>query len=121
MGKISLEGLLFKAYHGYYDEEREKGNQFEVNISVKTNFKNASKQDDLVGTVDYQQLYAIVKAEMAQPSKLLEHVVERITDRVLQEIPAAQKVKVSLSKHNAPIGGPCRAATIMLKKDRGEK
>lgn len=118
MGKISLEGLLFKAYHGFYDEERAKGNQFEVKISVKTDFKNASKKDDLVGTVDYVQLYDIVKAEMALPSKLLEHVVERITNRVLNEIPAAMQVKVSLSKFNAPIGGPCRSATISLKKKR---
>ena len=118
MGKIALEGLTFKAYHGYYDEEREIGNQFEVNISVKTDFKAASKEDDLTATVDYEQLYAIVKDEMAQPSKLLEHVVERITSRVMQEIPAAMQVNVSLSKFNPPIGGPCRAATISLKVKR---
>ena len=118
MGKISLEGLLFKAYHGYYDEERQKGNRFEVNISVKTDFIEASHHDDLDGTVDYEQLYAIVKDEMDKPSKLLEHVVNRIITRVLDEIVAVKQVKVSLSKYDPPIGGQCRAATITVKKKR---
>lgn len=118
MGKISLEGLRFKAYHGYYDEEREKGNHFEVNISVNTVFSNASLTDDITGTVDYEQLYAIVKNEMRKPSRLLEHVVERIASRVINEIPAADDVEVSLSKFNPPIGGECRAATVTLKKER---
>lgn len=118
MGKISLEGLLFKAYHGYYDEERQKGNQFEVNLSVKTDFKYASQNDDLDGTVDYEQLYAIVKDEMGKPSKLLEHVVNRVISRVLDEIPAVKQVKMSLSKYDPPIGGQCRAATITVKRER---
>ncbi|ELR68573.1 Dihydroneopterin aldolase [Fulvivirga imtechensis AK7] len=118
MGKIQLEGLRFKAYHGYYDEEREKGNQFEVNISVTSTFERASKTDDIEGTVDYELLYAIVKDEMTQPSKLLEHVVERIADRVLREIPAVEDVEIRLSKFNPPIGGECRAATVSLKKGR---
>ncbi|UII34858.1 dihydroneopterin aldolase [Fulvivirga ulvae] len=118
MGKISLEGLLFKAYHGYYDEERQKGNKFEVNITVKTDFNHASKKDELEGTVDYERLYAIVKDEMEQPSKLLEHVVNRMINRVLDEIPAVKKVKISLSKFDPPIGGLCRAATITVKKKR---
>lgn len=119
MGKISLEGLMFKAYHGYYDEEQEKGNQFEVNLTVKTDFSKASSADDLGSTVDYEHLYAIVKDEMGRPSKLLEHVVERIAARVM-EIGSVTQVKISLSKFNPPIGGNCRAATVSLKKKRVE-
>lgn len=118
MGKIRLEGLRFKAYHGYYDEERERGNHFEVNISVSTGFEQASKTDEISGTVDYEQLYAITKDEMSQPSKLLEHVVERIASRILDELPAADDVEVSLYKFNPPIGGECRAAVVSLKKER---
>ncbi len=118
MGKISLQGLTFKAYHGYYDEERQKGNTFRVDITVKTNFHLAALNDDLSKTVDYEQLYAIVKEYMEQPSKLLEHVVQQIVDRVLKEHESVVWVKVSLSKFDPPIGGDCKAAKITLKKRR---
>ena len=118
MGKISLQGLAFKAYHGYYDEEREQGNHFEVNLTVKTDFAKASKQDDLDGTVDYERLYAIVKDEMGQPAKLLEHVADRIVTTIMDELKAVSKIKLSLSKFDPPIGGACRAATITVKRKR---
>lgn len=118
MGEISLKGLKFKAYHGYYDEERQLGNTFEVDITIKTDFYKAAINDELAGTVDYEKLYAIIKDEMATPSKLLERVVQKIVDRVLQEIHAVQSVKVELSKFNPPIGGECDKAVVSLVKER---
>ena len=61
MGIIVLEKLPFKAYHGYYEEEREIGNHFEVTLTIHTDFTKAAHEDDLTGTVDYAQAYAIVK------------------------------------------------------------
>jgi dihydroneopterin aldolase len=37
-GRISLEGLEFHAFHGVYPHERESGNWFEVDISMKRIF-----------------------------------------------------------------------------------
>ena len=118
MGSIILEGLRFKAYHGYYDEERERGNHFDLTIRVETDFHKASFDDELHGTVDYVQIYRIAEEEMQRPSKLLEHVVSRIIDRLLEEISEIQDVEVRLSKLNPPIGGDCRAATIIEKRSR---
>lgn len=118
MGKISLEGLRFKAYHGYYDEERAKGNQFEVDITVTTNFTLAATSDDLAGTVDYERLYAIVAEEMTRTAKLLEHVVGAITNRVLDELSAVESVEVRLAKFDPPIGGVCKRAVVSLQKNR---
>ena len=118
MGKILLEGLTFKANHGYHEEERLLGGQFEVNIAITTDFRDAAVHDELSGTVDYEILYKIIKEEMDIPAKLLEHVSERITNRVIKEIKEVKKVKVSLAKFNAPIGGDCRAAIVSMKKKR---
>lgn len=118
MGIIILEGLEFKAYHGYYQEEREKGNHFEVTVRVETDFSKASYDDELHGTVDYEELYRIISDEMQHPSKLLEKVVSRISDRILEELPAVDAVEIELSKLNPPIQGKCRAATIIEKRSR---
>ncbi len=114
MGKISLEGLAFYAYHGYHEVERENGNHFEVNITIDTDFSEAAENDDLDKTVDYEVIYAIAKEEMANTSKLLEHVVRNIGKRILKE-DGVNEVEVSLSKFNPPINGECKRATVSLK------
>lgn len=118
MGKISLKGLAFKAYHGYYDEEQEKGNHFSVDIEVSTDFEEATINDDLSGTVNYEKLYLIVQEEMQITSRLLESVVVRIANRVLAELPIVDEVSVKLSKYNPPIGGTCDEAVVALTKKR---
>lgn len=114
MGKISLEGLAFYAYHGYHEVERENGNHFEVNIVIDTDFSEAAENDDLTKTVDYEVIYAITKEEMAKTAKLLEHVVRNIGKRILNE-EGVNEVEVSLSKFNPPINGECKRATVSLR------
>lgn len=114
MGKISLEGLAFYAYHGYHEVERENGNHFEVNIHIETDFTEAAEKDDLDKTVDYEEVYAITKQEMANTSKLLEHVVRNIAKGILK-LQSVETVEVSLSKFNPPINGECKRATVSLK------
>jgi len=118
MGRVALEGLEFHAFHGVYPHERESGNWFEVDIAVETDFATAAQHDDLVGTVNYETLFKIVKDEMDQPSKLLETVAEKIAKDVLQKFPEAQSVELRVSKLNPPIGGKCKKATISLTRRR---
>ncbi len=117
MGKITLEGLTFYAYHGFYERERELGNTFEVNISVETDFEKAAIDDDLTETVDYEKLYAIAHDVMEVPSKLLEKVVHKIASRIINELKVTS-VEVSLSKFNPPISGECKKATVSLSLSR---
>jgi 7,8-dihydroneopterin aldolase/epimerase/oxygenase len=118
MGRVALEGLEFHAFHGVYPHERESGNWFEVDIAVETDFATAAQHDDLVGTVNYETLFKIVKDEMNQPSKLLETIVEKIANDVLHLMPAVLSVELRIAKLNPPIGGKCRKAIVSLTKKR---
>ncbi|WPP48053.1 dihydroneopterin aldolase [Catalinimonas niigatensis] len=118
MGKISLEGLEFFAYHGYHEEERKIGNRYEVDIEVETNFEQATQNDLLENTVDYGQLYALIKEEMQQSTHLLERLAGKIAKRTLKELPEVKNVEVSISKLNPPLGGLCKRARVTLRKDR---
>ena len=60
-GKVSLEGLEFHAYHGVYAHERSSGNKFEVDIFVETDFDESAFRDELAGTLNYEDLYVVVK------------------------------------------------------------
>jgi 7,8-dihydroneopterin aldolase/epimerase/oxygenase len=117
-GRVALEGLEFHAFHGVYPHERNSGNWFEVDIAVETDFTEGAANDELAGTVNYETLFQIVKAEMEEPSKLLETVAEKIVKDVLEQVPTAQQVELKISKINPPIGGKCRKATITIVKKR---
>lgn len=115
MGRIELRGLKFKAYHGYYDEERERGNQFEVDIILDLDFSGASASDDLKLTVDYQEIYQLVANQMKKPSYLLEHVVDNILTEIRDGYSSVNYAEVKVYKMNPPIGGPCYAAIVSNK------
>ncbi|BDD03823.1 dihydroneopterin aldolase [Aureibacter tunicatorum] len=114
MGKICLEGLEFYAYHGFYEEEQKIGNKYEINIEVDADFNDGAVNDDLIGTISYEDLYRIIKKEMEIKSKLLEHVGYRIIKKIFKLHPAVEKVRLEVVKFNPPIGGICRKAKIVL-------
>lgn len=118
IGKISLEGLEFHAFHGVYPHERESGNFFEIDIAVETDFSEAAEQDDLNGTVNYETLFRIVKEEMEQPSKLLETVAGKIIQHVFSKLPQVLSVELKISKQNPPIGGKCRVSSVSIRQKR---
>ena len=121
VGKVSLEGLEFHSYHGVYPHERSSGNKFEVDILVDTEFSESAFRDELSSTLNYEDLYEIVKSEMARPSKLLETVGHAIAQRTLDTFPEAVCVEVKISKFNPPIGGVCRKASVVVNTRRSKE
>lgn len=118
MGIIKLKNIRVYAYHGCMLEEGKIGSDYRVDVSVKANLSTSAQSDNLIDTVDYVHLNKIVKQEMAIRSKLLETVVERILDRILQEIPLVEKADVAVSKINPPIGGNVAMVTVEMSKVR---
>jgi dihydroneopterin aldolase len=117
-GRIALEGLEFHAFHGVYPHERESGNWFEVDIAVEADLAAAAQTDQLAQAVNYETLYAVVKAEMEKPSHLLETVLEKIVEAVFQELPQVKSVEIKISKINPPIGGKCKRASVQVVRTR---
>lgn len=118
-GRVILEGLEFHAYHGVYAHERSSGNKFELDVSIETEFGDSAFRDDLAGTINYEDVYAVVKTEMEKPTKLLERVGHAIAEQILTTFPEAISVQISISKFNPPIGGVCRKASVTITKRRG--
>ena len=54
------------------------GNTFIVDLILTAPLENAVWSDDLSDTINYATVYETVKAEMAIPSRLLEHAAGRI-------------------------------------------
>ena len=85
---IELNEMRFFAYHGVGSQERRVGNDYVVSLRVDCPIEGAMESDALEDTLDYAALYALVAAEMATPSLLLEHVAGRICRALTRTFPA---------------------------------
>ena len=118
MSTIRLKNIKIYAFHGCLVEEGKIGSDYLVNLSVKANLTKAATTDRLKDTVDYVHLQKIVKNEMRDRSKLLEHVGQRIIDAIFVQIPLVNQVKVTVAKVNPPIGGDVAEVSVTMKSKR---
>ena len=98
--RIELRGLRVRAVCGVLPEERERSQPFEFDIDVYTDLADAAASDDLVDTVDYGTLCALV-AGIADNERF--ELLERFAGRVTEALLAA---------------GPVDAVTVVVRKLR---
>lgn len=112
---IHLEGLKFYAFHGVLPQENRTGAYFYIDLKLKTDFSLAAQTDDLTGTVSYADIHAAVKEEMRIPSKLLEHVCQRIARRLFLDFPTIETIDIRLSKENPPMGACAKSIGVEVR------
>lgn len=103
MDKIYIKGLRIYAYHGVKETEKEKGQPFELDVTLSVDVSAAGQSDDLAQTVNYSKVTKRIIAVMqSEKNDLLERVATRVAQTVLTEFPVAE-VTVLLKKPRAPI------------------
>ena len=117
---IELENLRFYAYHGAMEQERVVGNYFEVSITIKIDVIQSAELDRLDKTLNYAELYDVIKEQMQIPSFLIENVASRIIAASLRQWSNIEMIKLKVSKLNPPMEGDVGKASVILvykKKD----
>lgn len=114
MSIISIEGMEFFAYHGCFKEEQVIGTKFNIDLFLTVNTSKAEDSDNLCDTVNYQEVFQLVKSEMQITSKLLEHVGRRILDRIKATYPQVEKATLKIRKLNPPLGGKMDFVSLTL-------
>lgn len=114
MSVISIEGMEFYAYHGCFSEEQLIGTWFVVDLFLTLDTTEAEQTDRLEATVNYLEVYQLVKREMEINSKLLEHVGRRIIKAVNASFPSVDHIKVKVRKMNPPLGGKMDFVSLTL-------
>lgn len=105
MDKIIMSSMTFYGYHGVLPQERELGQQFEVDLELQLDLREPGKTDDPGQTVDYAGVYETVRRVVTgAPSKLIEAVAEQIAGAVLRQFDV-QQVLVRVKKPAAPVPG----------------
>ena len=114
MVEINLNGAEFFAYHGYYPEEQLLGSKFLVDISVSFLPTTDLAADELLNTVNYEQLYNIACEEMKITRKLIETVAQAIADTIKQKFPFVKNTRVSVKKINPPLKGKVGYSSVVI-------
>ena len=112
---IFLDGVRLYAFHGVEEQERSVGAWFSVSVRVQYNISRAMETDSVDDTISYADVLQVVKREMAQTSKLLEHVAGRIARAVINEFSGVEAVKVTVVKENPPMGANCDGAGVEVE------
>jgi len=101
---IELKALRFFAYHGLYADERKAGNEFEIDLFV-THHPAKDPVKRIADTVNYVDLFEIIRKEMESPRELLETFVMQLSDIIHDAFPRITKVEISMTKLHPPIPG----------------
>lgn len=64
---IILNGMTFYAYHGVLPEEKTLGQRYSVRVELFLDLSKPGQTDDLADTVDYADIYEIIKGVMGGP------------------------------------------------------
>ncbi len=115
---IKLEGMVFYGLHGVDPAEKALGQRFTVDVALQRNLRRPGRSDDLHDTVNYAQVYRIVKQVMEGPSKnLIEALAEEIAQRIAESCAGIETIRVRVRKPEVPIkGSVLAAATVEIER-----
>lgn len=112
--KIKLYNMRFHAFHGVLPQERITGADFEVNLEIEADVTDACESDDVRDTVNYAEVYDLIKEEMDVPSDLIEHVAGRIYLKIKDHFTQIKRLEVRVAKHHPPVNGEMEKAEIVV-------
>lgn len=117
MDQIRIEGLKVFAYHGVYDSERDKGQNFFINATLYTDIHDAGLSDDIENSTDYAAVCQVIKEAMTVKTySLIEAVAEAVAQAILINFSKIEAVDVEIRKPQAPV--PMEFESISVKISR---
>ncbi len=95
---LHLHGLRFFGHHGVSAAERRTGGEFTVDLEVEADTARAMVTDDVADTVNYVDLYGVVRTIVEEGEfHLLEAMASRIAEELLK-LPRVKRVHLRVTK-----------------------
>ncbi|MCQ2520396.1 MAG: 2-amino-4-hydroxy-6-hydroxymethyldihydropteridine diphosphokinase [Lachnospiraceae bacterium] len=117
MDKIKIFGLKLYSYHGCFDFEKEKGQEFLVDITIEKDLDKAESSDDLNNTVNYGEVSNLAaKIFKEEHFNLIEAAAENLANKLLISFASIKNIEVTVHKPNAPIEIPFEDVTVSVSR-----
>ncbi|NLP14341.1 MAG: dihydroneopterin aldolase [Clostridium sp.] len=119
MDKIVLKDIRLYGYHGVFPSEREKGQNFYIDVELFLDLGEAGKTDDLEKTVDYSKIYDMIKTiNENNKFRLIERFAHIISREILSTFKEIDRIIVRIRKPEAPIDGDFAWAGVEIERGR---
>lgn len=112
--------MVFYGYHGTADEEKELGGKFEVDLDLKTDLRKAVKSDNINDTINYVEIYKLVKQIVTQSNY---HLIESLAGNIVRKIfenYQLSEVTIRLRKPNVPLHGVVDTVEVEINRTKEE-
>ncbi|MGI8923236.1 MAG: dihydroneopterin aldolase [Fimbriimonadales bacterium] len=120
MDSVFVEGLELEGFHGFYDAERNEGNNFRFDVRLYLDTRPAGNSDELDQTVDYSEAVGIIRDVVGGSKvKLVEALAEKTASSLMAKLPAVVSVHIKLSKLHPPLLSSAQAAGVEITRSRG--
>ncbi|MEN9952405.1 MAG: dihydroneopterin aldolase [Bacteroidota bacterium] len=101
--QILLKDVVLFGLHGVHPLEKKVGTLFKINIQI--DLDPGISVQSLSDTLDYAQVFALLKKEFQVTEDLLEVLIERIISSIALLSSNIKIIDISIIKLNAPING----------------
>ena|ERR1035437_5322157 len=112
---VHLHNLQFNSFHGIHEEEKILGNDYVIDAFVEFH-EELEVITSIHDTINYVDIYNIIRERMSVPTPLLETVVMDIGNEIHNEFPQIMSINISLKKMFPPIEGIQGVAGVNWQK-----
>ena len=109
---VTLEEIEFKANHGLYAFEKEKGNTFYLTVTIEKNLNDDYEFIGIEKTIDYEIIYKIAYKHIYENTDLLEQIIQKIGVELRIAFVDYKKIYIKLAKSDPPIGAKCKKSEV---------
>ena len=118
MDILRINNMIFYAYHGVDDGERDAGQRFEVDVELAFDVRIPGKTDRIRDTIDAREVYLAVEEVVVEGEfYLVEALAENIATVLLDKFDIEELV-VRVRKPFAPIPGINDGIEIEISRER---
>ena len=105
-------------WHGVYEEEREKGQNFIINARIFYDTVSVAETDSVEDTIDYAKVSLYINEYMrVHQFNLIETVANKLARKLLIKFPLIQSIELEVMKPEAPI--PVPFSNVSVRVNRG--
>ncbi len=110
---IKVLGAQVYAHHGVGDAEQELGGRYSFDLEIEADISQAAESDSIHDTINYVNAYEIAHDVIVHTKcRLLEALVSRVANTLLDTFTEATSVTIRLRKLRAPINGVLDAVEV---------
>lgn len=119
MDTLTVKALQLEGKHGFLESERVNGNRFEIDVTVRGDFRQAATTDDLELSFNYETVVEEALAVMNGPSKkLIETLCHTLGESLFNRHKNILYLEVALRKLNPPVEVPAAYTEIRMEWHR---